>query len=131
MAGPWRVRFIAGEDADALAWQHRSEWAPEDKYGYQFLAKFHEVVVWPLYRDEQGQPFGFRAICPLCWMWGWGALSKGAFPDRPVWTWNGSEEMPTLSPSVAPGPNTCPMHVWVTNGQIIDAGTPLHGPKEA
>ena len=40
--------------------------------------------------------------------------------ERPVWTWNGDTEKPTLRPSILTGtPGTPVCHTWITDGRAI------------
>lgn len=115
MAGPWRVRFEKLNLGKGRAERKQRQ----QEFGY---------VVWPfLYSDDNAEePEGVYAICPLCGGAGtvWFA---GKFVDRrTTWQWNGDADKPTLSPSVLSFNQNCGMHVWVREGQIVDAGTPAH-----
>lgn len=115
MAGPWRVRF---EKTNLGQGRAEREQRQQD-LGY---------VVWPLlYAHGEDEPEGAYAICPLCGGAGTIWFSNKHLSSRPVWQWNGDADKPTLSPSVLSFNRDCGMHVWVRDGQIIDAGTPAHG----
>lgn len=123
MAGPWRVKFAnpepRGENETVAAYIARLGFVPWRR------------------QASGGRLIAVAAMCPFC-----GAMGEvGLAPEArrlnggatSVWTWNGSVDAPTLSPSVHyvdsrhPGPDTCGFHCWVRDGQIIDAGTPPHG----
>ena len=127
MAEPWPIRFIEQD---------------KSQFDYSLLAiplqTIERVgfVPWSFWRTQgghDGPPQGLFTLCPFCGKLGTIAFQGSGIPDRKEWHWNGDADRPTLSPSVHSmiAEGGCGMHVWVTNGQIIDAGTPPHGPKEA
>lgn len=125
MAGPWRVRF----DVMALGQGHAVRTQRQQELGY---------VVWPLlFREPTGEqtaepstalgiPEGVYAICPVCGKAGTVWFADQHADHRAVWQWNGDRDKPTLTPSVLSFNQNCGMHVWVRDGQILDAGTPPH-----
>jgi len=109
MAGPWRVRFaVAPPDSTPPLWE-------PDAY----VSENGDRVWW---MDGNGI---VAVCCPWC-----GEIGQITTRGPNAWTWNGDMERPTVSPSilVTGGPGGCGMHVWVRDGQIIDAGTPSHAP---
>lgn len=123
MAGPWRVRFIEQD---------------KSQFDYSLLSTplktIEQIgfVPWSFWRTQEGRegpPQGLFTICPFC-----GKLGTIAFRDCGVstamkeWQWNGDADNPTLSPSVHSDRKLggCGMHVWVRDGQILDAGSPAH-----
>lgn len=97
------------------------------------LSPSAETAEWQLLRwtPWMPDPVGVIVTCPWC-----GARATAFFKGtslqiepRSLWDWNGDRESPTLSPSFAS--RNCPLHIWVKDGQIINAGTPPHGPRGA
>jgi hypothetical protein len=88
-------------------------------------------VPWPFWQQPDcAGPCGILAVCPWCWHLGLIQFAGHAHADSAAWTYNGNPERPTLAPSVQRIParsDGCTMHVWVRDGQIMDAGTPPHG----
>ncbi len=129
MAGPWRVRFVSHDVLEALGPEFKDHWDPDvlrlatERLGYL------PWVTWS-YRGD-ADPSGVFAVCPLCYQIGSLAFRQSPNdPGRVIWQFNGDMDSPTLSPSVlriADRLDKCVMHVWVRDGQIIDAGTPTHG----
>lgn len=122
MAGPWRVRFV-----HKSAVPEASRTAPLDllvarKLGYMPWIFFAPSISFTRFEHDVG---GVLAACPFCGRW-----YSVHFPpfDQPQWQWNHNADRPTLSPSVHARREDggCGMHLWVTDGQIIDAGTPPH-----
>ena len=67
--------------------------------------------------DMEGHA-GILFCCPC----GCGVVSGVPFNgDRAVWSWNGSEDKPTLTPSILKNtPNICAgWHGFLTNGEFI------------
>lgn len=60
--------------------------------------------------------------CPGCgWPHDINVAVNPAAPNRPVWTWNGSDEKPTFSPSILVHdgfPSVVVCHSFVRDGQI-------------
>lgn len=120
--GPWRVKFVEAEEFRRLVEEHVN---PQPRYVTEVNAKLLaalDYVPWRITRMGD-EIYGVVSVCPICGGEGYVNLRT---KERPRWAWNGSMETPTLTPSCAQGPHTCPMHVWVRDGQIIDAGTPAH-----
>ena len=139
MAGPWRVKFVhqrviadLGPEFEGWRFDNGVMKRVVERLGY---------VPWIVYgnsgstyeEDGKDEVYGVRCVCPVCYDFA-GRVSIRPLPsESPVtWEWNGSMDAPTLTPSVATqAPPNCSYHVWVRDGQIIDAGTPAHGPREA
>ena len=124
MAGPWRVRFIE-QDRSQLDYSLLSiPLKTIERIG------FVPWSFWRTHRHQDGGPQGLFTLCPCCGRLGSIAFQGAGLPDRAEWTWNGDADLPTLSPSVysTTAQGGCGMHVWVRDGQIMDAGTPPHGP---
>jgi hypothetical protein len=130
MAGPWRVRFV--HKSVLLPFVQDEEWPMESSVLRRATDHLGYVpwIFWVFGDNPDGPPGGVRCVCPWCFAFG----SVGLRPHKSggaVWQWNGQAEGPTLTPSVrniiTPGSKRqCSMHVFVTNGQIVDAGTPPH-----
>ena len=128
MAGPWRVRFVShdvltpfiqdGEWTHDAAVQRRSA----EALGYVPCTFWHA--------SDCAGPCGVVVVCPWCWGFGSIQFVGHAHGGAAVWQYNGNPEVPTVSPSVlniASRPGECAMHIWIRDGQILDAGTPPHG----
>ena len=90
---------------------------------------------WPLDRESYwhdghwvGYVYQLEMVmrCPWC-----GVLSRIHFRPPHGWTWNGNYQRPTVSPSilVLGDPTGCRMHIFIRDGQLVDAGTPWHEPR--
>lgn len=84
------------------------------------------------YKTPEAEPFlverGADGIalwhrCPQCHRWRWAVI------DPIHHQWNGDYDRPTITPSLGAYPGGCQWHFFVRDGQIVDAGTPPHGPK--
>lgn len=121
MAGPWRVRFVDWEVVEAFGNPHD----PETRLKAQAALGY---VPWPFYGGAGGEKrMGIIVHCPHCGVTG--SIHLRPWDGMPVWTWNGDADAPTLSPSVYMPKDDhgfCGFHASITDGQIIDAGTPAH-----
>jgi len=126
MAGPWRVKFVHQRVIEDLGPEFE-EWR-FDKDVMKRVVERLGYIPWVAYsqsEDLEGDTLlGVRCVCPVCFNF----AGRIQFRDGPVlWQWNGSMDAPTVHPSVKTNaPPDCSYHVWVTDGQIIDAGTPAH-----
>jgi hypothetical protein len=70
------------------------------------------------YMESGGTGHGGILFCCPC---GCGVVSGVPFSgDRAKWSWNGSEEKPSLTPSILKTtPNICTWHGYLTNGEWI------------
>ncbi len=130
MAGPWPVRFVWQRVIEDLGPEF-AEWR-FDKDVMKRVVERLGYVPWIAYSDtresDEGPVFGVRCVCPVCFNLA-GRVAIHRLPGEPhvTWGWNGSMDAPSLTPSVAThAPPDCSYHVLVTDGQIIDAGTPAH-----
>lgn len=101
------------------------EFLPLDERPWPFeRGRYWQNGHWVGYVYEQDMVM----CCPWC-----GALSRISFRPPDGWSWNGDYQRPTVVPSllVLGGPNGCRMHIFIRDGQIVDAGTPWHEPRRA
>ena len=116
MTGPWRVQFVDLSLEDI--------WEPAN---VRRFVEEHGYIPWALCRTHADDPNngGVHDICPLCYRLVGRVNFQGHGYGQAEWAFNGNYDRPTLSPSVLAYRDG--FHCWVTDGQIIDAGTPPHG----
>lgn len=115
MAGPWRVKFVEMSIGDV--------WEPDDVR--RFMEQ-HGFIPWPRRQTHADDPEkgGVHVICPLCYRMVGAVNFEGHGHGQIEWQFNGDYDQPTVIPSVLA--HKCGLHVFVRDGQIIDAGTPAH-----
>lgn len=82
---------------------------------------------WLRWQHRPGEPTRFSWVCPDCGIASGGHLGEEPISgwDGPQWVLSGSEQQPTLAPSLGcPGfrAGTCPGgHYWLRNGELVRA----------
>lgn len=132
MAGPWTVRFVRQRVIEDLGPEFE-RWRFDREIMHRIVERLG-YIPWVAYgisgHPDDGPLFGVRCVCPVCHNFA-GRIQFLPTPRdglQPVlWWWNGSMDRPTVTPSIRTNaPPECSFHVYVTDGQIIDAGTPAH-----
>jgi hypothetical protein len=106
------ARFHADRAASPEMWRHENEWEVAEQAGRGTALFF--------WRDSDG----FNWLCPGCGSWYDGQI--GGQPvsgwDAPRWVNSGTEDKPTLTPSLGCGGwrrGTCPEgHYWLRDGAL-------------
>lgn len=132
MAGPWPVRFVHASVLTPFV--AGEEWAHDPAVLARATAALGYVPCTFWRAADCPGPCGVHVVCPWCWSFGFIQFAGHAHGGAATWTYNGHPDAPTVSPSVrriARRPGECAMHVWVRDGQIVDAGTPPHGRSDA
>jgi hypothetical protein len=122
-----RVRFVPKAVLEPFCgdgeWEH-------DPGVLRRAAEALGYVPWTFWHESRCDgPCGVFVVCPLCWATGMVRFADHAHGRPVTWTYNGDPDRPTLAPSIlrrALRPGECALHIWVRDGQILDAGTPAH-----
>lgn len=126
MLGPWRVKFVHKRVITQLLPKGERWMKPEVLRGITAELGYIPWPAWSYYGDPDGEIGGFHAVCPICFDFGSVSVRPHKASPSAVWDWNGDMDRPTLYPSVLckmDEHNPCGMHVWVRDGQIVDAGS--------
>lgn len=93
---------------------HAGEWVDAQTDGQQFRKDLPPGAAWWL-KDQKDRPATLVFVCAC----GCGALVHvGVKPAHPGgWDWNGSEDKPTLKPSIRRVAG-CMWHGWLTDGVL-------------
>lgn len=86
------------------------------------------LFFWHAPGDVGGAPLGgFSWLCPGCASWRYGQIGEQPVSgwDAPRWVNSGTEDKPTLTPSLGCGGwrrGTCAGgHYWMRDGELVDA----------